>query len=130
MQPDEQMDVEAVPVVPDLLQINYRMPNGNTVVHMITKAQKRTNTNQHIDTSGFRFSYTEEAFWLHKEKYKTLYKRVCLIHYPDRITIKNIVYALRYQDLTKEALIQYAECLALACGIDIHNHRLDFGSED
>lgn len=51
-------------------------------------------------------------------------------HYPDKITIKNIVYALKYQDLTKEALIQYAECLALACGIDIHDNRSDFGSEE
>lgn len=50
-------------------------------------------------------------------------------HYPDRTTLKNIIYALKYQDLTKEALIQYMECLALACGIDIHNHS-NFGSED
>lgn len=42
-------------------------------------------------------------------------------HYPDNVTLKNIIYALKYQDLTKEALIQYMECLAMACGIDIHN---------
>lgn len=82
-QPYKRKDNEAVPVVPDLLQISYRMPDGHAVVHMITKAPKRTNTNRHIDTSGFCFSYTEEVFQLHKEKYKTLYKRVCLIHKPD-----------------------------------------------
>lgn len=42
-------------------------------------------------------------------------------HYPDKVTLKNIIYALKYQDLTKEALIQYMECLAIACGIDVHN---------
>ena len=41
-------------------------------------------------------------------------------HYPDEITLKNIVYGLKYQDLTKEALIHYMECLALACGIKLH----------
>lgn len=79
----KRMNAEAVPVVPDLLQISYRMPNGNAVIHMITKAPKRTNTNQRLDASDFCFSYIEEAFQLHKEKYKTLYKRVCLIHKTD-----------------------------------------------
>lgn len=46
-------------------------------------------------------------------------------HYPDKVTIKNIVYALKYQDLTKEAIIQYTECLALSCGIKIHEHHSD-----
>lgn len=46
-------------------------------------------------------------------------------HYPDQITIKNIVYSLKYQDLTKEALIQYMECLALACGVDVHKLEAD-----
>lgn len=41
-------------------------------------------------------------------------------HYPDEITLKDIVYGLKYQDLTKEALIHYMECLALACGIGLH----------
>lgn len=41
-------------------------------------------------------------------------------HYPDEITLKDIVYGLKYQDLTKEALIHYMECLALACGVKIH----------
>lgn len=41
-------------------------------------------------------------------------------HYPDNVTVKNIIYALKYQDLTKEALIHYMECLALACGVDVH----------
>lgn len=41
-------------------------------------------------------------------------------HYPDSITIKNLIYALKYQDLSKEALIQYMECLAQSCGIKIH----------
>ncbi len=48
-------------------------------------------------------------------------KELETFHYPDKITIKNIIYALKYQDLTKEALIQYMECLAIACGINIHN---------
>lgn len=41
-------------------------------------------------------------------------------HYPDNITVKNLIYALKYQDLSKEALIQYMECLAESCGIKIH----------
>ena len=43
-------------------------------------------------------------------------------HYPDSITVKNLIYALKYQDLSKEALIQYMECLALSCGIKIHRN--------
>lgn len=43
-------------------------------------------------------------------------------HYPDNITIKNLIYALKYQDLSKEALIQYMECLAESCGIKIHRN--------
>lgn len=46
-------------------------------------------------------------------------------HYPDKVTLKNIVYSLKYQDLTKEALIQYMECLALACGVDVHAQEPD-----
>lgn len=41
-------------------------------------------------------------------------------HYPDNITVKNLVYALKYQDLSKEALIQYMETLAQSCGVKIH----------
>lgn len=44
-------------------------------------------------------------------------------HYPDNTTVKNLVYALKYQDLSKEALIQYMECLALSCGVDIHKKK-------
>lgn len=43
-------------------------------------------------------------------------------HYPDNITIKNLIYALKYQDMSKEALIQYMECLAQSCGIQIHKN--------
>ena len=51
-------------------------------------------------------------------------------HYPDNITVKNLIYALKYQDLSKEALIQYMECLALSCGIKIHkNMNLDFANK-
>lgn len=53
-----------------------------------------------------------------------------VFHYPDKVTIKNIVYALKYQDLTKEALIQYMECLALACGIPIHSMCVDSNKSD
>lgn len=45
--------------------------------------------------------------------------------YPDDITVKNLVYALKYQDLSKEALIQYMECLALSCGVDIYKNQRD-----
>lgn len=56
--------------------------------------------------------------------------RADAFRYPDKVTVKNIVYALKYQDLTKEALIQYTECLALACGIPIHSLRIDSDKPD
>ena len=42
--------------------------------------------------------------------------------YPDKVTIKNLIYSLKYQDLSKEALIQYMECLAESCGINIRGN--------
>lgn len=42
-------------------------------------------------------------------------------HYPDNITVKNLIYALKYQDLSKEAIMLYMESLAESCGIKIHS---------
>lgn len=66
---------------------------------------------------------TNELFAVHliTSLLKACSKKAERFRYPDRVTIKNFVYALKYQDLTKEALIQYMECLAMACGIDVHD---------
>lgn len=46
---------------------------------------------------------------------------------PDSVSIKNLVYALKYQDITKEAMILYFESLALACGINLHDSSANCG---
>lgn len=39
--------------------------------------------------------------------------------YPDPLMLRDFVYGLKYQDLTKESLIMYIEALAASCGLPV-----------
>ena len=61
------------PIIPDTLQVNYRMSNGDLVVHIITKTPKDT---VKCD-SGFCGRYTEQILLYRDGKYEKVIKRVC-----------------------------------------------------
>ncbi|MDE7176872.1 MAG: hypothetical protein K2O59_03580 [Lachnospiraceae bacterium] len=61
------------PIIPDTLQVNYRMPNGDLVVHIITK------TSQNIVKydSEFCVRYMEQILLYRDGTYEKVLKRVC-----------------------------------------------------
>ena len=46
-------------------------------------------------------------------------KNVSAFSYPSQAVLRDFVYALKYQDMTKESLIIYIEVLATACGLPV-----------
>lgn len=61
------------PIIPDTLQVNYRMPNGDLVVHIITKASKDIGKYD----SKFCARYTEQILLYRNGTYEKVLKRVC-----------------------------------------------------
>lgn len=65
-----QMPDDFCPIIPDTLQVNYRMPNGDLVVHIITKTPKKYD-------SEFCARYTEQILLYRDGTYEKVLKRVC-----------------------------------------------------
>lgn len=63
-----------LPIVPDTLQVNYRMPNGDLGVHLITKDPRKKNRLQHMDSCS---SYSEQVLLWKNGTYKQVAKRIC-----------------------------------------------------
>lgn len=61
------------PIIPDTLQINYRMPNGDLVVHIITKTPKDIIKCD----SEFCARYAEQILLYRDGTYEKVIKRVC-----------------------------------------------------
>lgn len=61
------------PIIPDTLQINYRMPNGNLVVHIITKIPKHNSSKN----NAFCVCYNEQILLHRNGTYEKVIKRVC-----------------------------------------------------
>lgn len=67
------MPEDFCPIIPDTLQINYRMPNGDLVVHIITKTSK----DMIKCDSEFCACYAEQIFLYRDGTYEKVIKRVC-----------------------------------------------------
>ncbi|MCM1217620.1 MAG: hypothetical protein NC548_24275 [Lachnospiraceae bacterium] len=67
------MPEDFCPITPDTLQVNYRMPNGDLVIHIITKILKDT-----VKSDGeFCDRYMEQVLHYRNGTYEKVLKRVC-----------------------------------------------------
>ena len=72
-----QMPETFCPIIPDTLQVNYRLPNGDLVVHVITKRPKDTVKRDSSKDNVFSVRYTEQIL-IHRDGiYEKVLKRVC-----------------------------------------------------
>lgn len=70
-------------IVPDTLQINYRMPSGDLVVHIITKAPREITKRESSETDDFCTRYFERILIYRDKVYEEVLKRIC---YSQKIT--------------------------------------------
>lgn len=66
-----------LPIIPDTLQINYRMPNGNLVVHIITDASRKLDRRSSLGWGQFCTGYDEQVLLQRNGVYEKVIKRVC-----------------------------------------------------
>ena len=64
-------------IVPDTLQVNYRMPNGDLVVHIITKTPRRIFNRESSEKNKFCTRYSERVLIYRDGIYEEVLKRTC-----------------------------------------------------
>lgn len=64
-------------IVPDTLQINYRMPSGDSVVHIITKVLREITKRESSEEDGFCTRYSERILIYRDGIYEEVLKRIC-----------------------------------------------------
>ena len=79
------------PIIPDTLQVNYRMPNGNLVVHIITKAPRKKGNRINSMNRDFSSSYAEHVLLQRNGKYEKVFQRVCHSQIIESFTITRSV---------------------------------------
>lgn len=71
------MPTDFCSIVPDTLQVNYRMPNGDLVVHIITKAPRRIINRECSEKNKFCTRYCERVLLCRDGIYEEVLKRTC-----------------------------------------------------
>lgn len=64
-------------IIPDTLQINYRMPNGDSVVHIISKAPRKITKQENLEKGEFCTRYSEQILIYRDGIYEEVLKRIC-----------------------------------------------------
>lgn len=72
-------------IVPDTLQVNYRMPNGDLVIHIITKALRGIIKRESLEEYGFCTRYSERVLIYRDGAYEEVLKRTCYSQIIDEV---------------------------------------------